>query len=81
MAQQTEGDLVVWAIKNGDLDRVKELIEEKEFNVNEEIFAIFPFIHFTVDYGQADVFHYLITKEASVNVSVACASTLFRNTF
>lgn len=30
MAQQTTGDLVVWAIKNGDLDRVKELIEEKE---------------------------------------------------
>lgn len=65
---QSEGDSVMWAIKNGDLDQVKELIEQKQFNVNEEIAGRYP-IHFAADYGQSDVLKYLISKGANVNVS------------
>lgn len=62
------GDSIMWAIKNGDLDQVKELIEQSSFNINQEITARSP-IHYAADYGQADVLRYLITKGADVNVS------------
>lgn len=39
------GDSIMWAIKNGDLDQVKELIEQSSFNVNQEITARSP-IHY-----------------------------------
>lgn len=65
---KNEGDSIMWAIKNGDLEQVKELIEQKQFNVNEEITARYP-IHFAADYGQCDVLRYLISKGADVNVS------------
>lgn len=67
--QHNERDSIMWAIKNGDLDQVKELIEQKQFNVNEEITARFP-IHFAADYGQTDVLQYLISKGADVNVII-----------
>lgn len=63
------GDSIMWAIKNGDLDQVKELIEQNSFNVNQEITTRSP-IHYAADYGQADVLKYLICKGADVNVSV-----------
>lgn len=62
------GDSIMWAIKNGDLDQVKELIEQNSFNVNQEITTRSP-IHYAADYGQADVLKYLICKGADVNVS------------
>lgn len=62
------GDSIMWAIKNGDLEQVKELIEQNGFNVNQEITARPP-IHYAADYGQTDVLRYLINKGANVNVS------------
>lgn len=62
------GDSIMWAIKNGDLEQVKELIEQNNFNINQEITARSP-IHYAADYGQADVLKYLISKGADVNVS------------
>lgn len=67
MAQQSEGDRIMWSIKNGDLDQVKELIEEKQFNVNQEVTGRYP-IHYAADYGQTDVLEYLLSKGADVNV-------------
>lgn len=61
------GDSIIWAIKNGDLDQVKELIEQNSFNVNQEITTRSP-IHYAADYGQDDVLRFLITKGADVNV-------------
>lgn len=61
------GDSIIWAIKNGDLDQVKELVEQNKFNVNQEITTRSP-IHYAADYGQTDVLKYLITKGADVNV-------------
>lgn len=71
------GDSIMWAIKNGDLDQVKELIEQNSFNVNQEITARSP-IHYAADYGQADVLKYLICKGADVNV---CISAKFYHFF
>lgn len=68
-SQQNENDTIMWAIKNGDLDRVKELIEQKNVNVNQEITARFP-IHYAADYGQADVLQYLLSKGADANVCI-----------
>lgn len=68
MAQQNEDDRIMWAIKNGDLDQVKEIIEEKQFNVNLEIAGRYP-IHYAADYGQTDVLNYLLSKGADVDVS------------
>lgn len=67
MAQS--GDSIIWAIKNGDLDQVKELIEQNGLNVNQEITTRSP-IHYAADYGQSDVLRYLINKGADVNVSL-----------
>lgn len=64
------GDSIMWAIKNGDLDQVKELIEQNSFNVNQEITTRSP-IHYAADYGQADVLKYLICKGADVNVCIS----------
>lgn len=61
-------DSIIWAIKNGDLEQVKELIEQNGFNVNQEITTRSP-IHYAADYGQSDVLRYLINKGADVNVS------------
>lgn len=68
MAQHSEDDRIMWAIKNGDLDQVKEIIEEKQFNVNLEITGRYP-IHYAADYGQTDVLKYLLSKGADVDVS------------
>ncbi|XP_059620851.1 myotrophin [Phlebotomus argentipes] len=56
----------VWALKNGDLDQVKDLIEKKGVEVNRDIDGRRP-IHFAADYGQTEVLEYLITKGADVN--------------
>ncbi|VEN51721.1 unnamed protein product [Callosobruchus maculatus] len=56
----------VWAIKNGDLEQVKDIIEKKSVNVNEEVDGR-PLILYAADYGQVDVIDYLITAGADVN--------------
>lgn len=68
-SDSNQNDTIMWAIKNGDLDRVKELIEQKNVNVNQEITARFP-IHYAADYGQADVLQYLLSKGADANVCI-----------
>ncbi|XP_023025056.1 myotrophin isoform X1 [Leptinotarsa decemlineata] len=62
------GDFV-WAIKNGDLEQVKDIIEKKIFqsvNVNDEVQGR-PLILYAADYGQTDVIEYLISAGADVN--------------
>ncbi|KAJ8939350.1 hypothetical protein NQ318_005711 [Aromia moschata] len=53
------GDFV-WAIKNGDLEQVKDIVEKKEVDGR-------PLILYAADYGQADVIEYLISAGADVN--------------
>ncbi|XP_066991004.1 myotrophin [Anabrus simplex] len=57
---------LVWGIKIGDLDQVKDIVEKKEIDVNKEIDGRPP-IHYAADYGQEDVITYLISKGADVN--------------
>jgi len=69
-AQQSDSnqnDTIMWAIKNGDLDQVKELIEQRNFNVNQEVTSRFP-IHYAADYGQSDVLAYLLKRGADSNI-------------
>ncbi|XP_063219765.1 myotrophin [Bacillus rossius redtenbacheri] len=58
---------LVWGIKNGDLDQVKDFVENKEVDVNKEIDGRPP-IHYAADYGQKDVIKYLISRGADVNL-------------
>uniref|UniRef100_A0A1B6EBN3 Uncharacterized protein n=1 Tax=Clastoptera arizonana TaxID=38151 RepID=A0A1B6EBN3_9HEMI len=57
---------LVWGIKNGDLDIVKDYVESKEIDLNKEIDGRPP-LHYAADYGQQHVIEYLITKGADIN--------------
>ncbi|KAL5006401.1 hypothetical protein ScPMuIL_015207 [Solemya velum] len=56
----------VWSVQNGDLDKVKELVEQQNMNVNEQIQGRCP-LHCAADYGQAEVIEYLVSRGADVN--------------
>lgn len=76
--QQNENDSIMWAIKNGDLDQVKELVEQQNVNVNQEISARCP-IHYASDYGQAYVLEYLLSKGADANVCDSYSTTKYHS--
>ncbi|XP_046909503.2 myotrophin [Dermatophagoides farinae] len=57
---------LVWSIKNGDLDSVKEIIEHEKLDVNSMIDGRRP-IHYAADYGQKEIIEYLIQLGANVN--------------
>lgn len=63
-----EADDFLWAIKNGDLEKVKELIDDKKFAVDTEIKSRHP-IHYAADFGQKDVLKYLISNGVNINVT------------
>lgn len=62
-------DGIVWAIKNGDLDQVKDFVEKKGFDVNTQINTR-SLLHYAADYGQSDVLQYLIDKGVIINVCI-----------
>nr|XP_022906858.1 myotrophin [Onthophagus taurus] len=57
---------LVWGIKNGDLDQVKDIVEKKAVNINADIDGRPPILY-AADYGQTDVIEYLINNGANVN--------------
>jgi len=57
---------LAWAVKNGDLDQVKELVEVKEVDVNQTVDGRLP-VHYAGDYGQLEVLQYLASKGAKLN--------------
>jgi len=59
---------LAWAVKNGDLDQVKELVEGKGANINQQIDGRLP-LHYASDYGQLEVLRYLCGKGAAVNTA------------
>ncbi|CAG0914987.1 unnamed protein product [Notodromas monacha] len=56
----------VWALKNGDLDQVKDWVEIKGAEVNKELDGRYP-LHYAADYGQNDIIAYLIDRGAAIN--------------
>ncbi|XP_022187213.1 myotrophin [Nilaparvata lugens] len=58
---------LVWGIKNGDLEIVRDYVESKEIDLNKEIDGRPP-LHYAADYGQDHVIQYLIQKGADVNI-------------
>ncbi|TRY73908.1 hypothetical protein TCAL_13443 [Tigriopus californicus] len=61
------GSDLMWAVKNGDLDKVRELVEVKHLDVNESIDGRCP-IHFASDYGQLEVLQYLVSRGAQLDI-------------
>lgn len=59
---------LAWAVKNGDLDMVKELVEGKGADVNREVDGRLP-LHYASDYGQLEVLRYLCEKGAKLNTA------------
>jgi ankyrin repeat protein len=57
---------LIWSLKNGDLDQVKEHVEQNKVDVNQPLEGR-PLIHYAADYGQKEVIEYLIEKKADVN--------------
>lgn len=62
------GEELLWGVKNGDLDKVRELVEKKGYSVNAELMNGRNPIHFAADYGQREVIDYLIGKGADMNL-------------
>nr|CAJ77471.1 myotrophin [Lubomirskia baikalensis] len=60
-------DKLLWGVKNGDLDTVKQCVEKNGFNVNLELSNGRDAIHYAADYGQSEVLRYLLSKGANVN--------------
>ncbi|KAL7299255.1 myotrophin-like [Trichogramma pretiosum] len=59
---------LVWGIKNGDLDQVRDIIEKKNIDVNQTIDGRTP-LHYAADYGQSEVVRYLLDKGADANAT------------
>jgi len=57
---------LVWGIKNGDLDQVREIVEKKSINLNDSVDGRPPILY-AADYGQLEVIEYLIAEGADVN--------------
>ncbi|XP_043463305.1 myotrophin-like [Leptopilina heterotoma] len=57
---------LVWGIKNGDLDQVRDIVENKDMDVNKLINGR-TLLHYAADYGQSDVLGYLLEKGADAN--------------
>jgi len=57
---------LAWAVKNGDMEQVKEMVEAKGTDVNTAIDGRLP-LHYASDYGQLEVIRYLLSKGAKVD--------------
>ncbi|XP_026495541.1 myotrophin-like [Vanessa tameamea] len=57
---------LVWGIKNGDIDQVKDIVEKSKIDVNALIDGRVP-LHYAADYGQTAVVNYLLDKGADPN--------------
>jgi len=55
-----------WALKNGDLDKVKEIIDSDKSLVHTTIDGRTT-MHLAADYGQLEVLEYLAAKGADIN--------------
>lgn len=57
---------LVWSIKNGDAENVKEIFDKEKLDVNIMIDGRRP-IHYAADYGQKEIIEYLIALGSDVN--------------
>merc|ERR1712098_443118 len=57
---------LAWAVKNGDIDMVKEMVEVKGVDINKQIDGRLP-LHYASDYGQLEVLKFLCSKGAQLN--------------
>merc|ERR1712123_37395 len=49
---------LAWAVKNGDLDQVKEMVDNKGVDINQQIDGRLP-LHYASDYGHLGGAHQL----------------------
>jgi len=59
---------LAWAVKNGDLDQVKEMVEGKGLDVNADIDGRLA-LHYAGDYGQLEVLKFLVSKGAKIDAT------------
>lgn len=69
---------LVWMVKNGDLEALKEAVEKHQFDVNTLVVGRYP-IHYAADYGHRHLLEYMLGKGAKVNVSCRCLSVCVDN--
>ncbi|KAM4614934.1 myotrophin [Polymixia lowei] len=56
---------LVWAVKNGDMDEVKNLLVKVD--VNRTLLAGRAALHYAADHGQTEILEYLLSKGASID--------------
>lgn len=59
------GEEFVWALKNGDLEQVKQLASGTDLNA--ELMNGRMALHFAADYGHGDIIEYLLKQGAAVD--------------
>ncbi|ESO10300.1 hypothetical protein HELRODRAFT_186281 [Helobdella robusta] len=57
-----------WALKNGDLDQVKALVEKDKRLVNLQLSTGRYPLCMAADYGQIDIIEFLVSQNADINV-------------
>ncbi|KAH3882347.1 myotrophin-like [Dreissena polymorpha] len=60
-------DKLLWSVKNGELENVKELLSKPGINVNAELTGGRNALHFAADYGHCDVIQCLLDAGANIN--------------
>jgi ankyrin repeat protein len=57
-----------WALKNGDMEQVKAIVDKEKALVNHQLPSGRYPLCMAADYGQTDIIQYLISQSADVNV-------------
>jgi len=55
-----------WSITNGDLQRVKQIVESAGMDINSPIDGRQP-LHYACDFGQTEVVAYLLSRGAKID--------------
>lgn len=58
---------LIWAIKNNDLNTIKQICEKDGFDINEELSNGRAALHYAADDGHEQIVAYLLSKGANVN--------------
>lgn len=67
MSDPSQMSSLVWGLKNGDVEVVKQEIEKNSIDVNQPIGQGRYALHFAADFGQSAIIEFLLSKGADIN--------------
>ncbi|KAL4225767.1 hypothetical protein ACF0H5_016456 [Mactra antiquata] len=64
---ESAAEQLLWGIKNGEVDQVKESLKMKKMDINQELVSGRKALHIAADYGQTNVIECLLDAGADIN--------------